>query len=520
MTRTELIFSTITEVETEQRTVKGIAVPYGEITNKYGYPETFAKGAFSDEPLVQVFYQHDSTSTPIGRVQSYEDTDAGLVITAKISSTPKGDEVYTLLKEGVLDAFSIGVYPTESFEDDNGTTVHTKAELLEVSIVNTPAFDSARVSEVHNAESSEVRSEITNKDESEEKADSAHMEYEKEIGEIRSELEQFARDLSLSKEKESAPKAVQFNSGGEFLKALASGNESAKSEAKSYAFTGATTGDSVVKPEWIDRGLELIKVNRKAFDLFSHKSLPVSGNSIEYPLVSSVSGSVGRQIAEGDDLTYSEVVLTTATAPVHTYGGYTSISRQAIERSTVSYLETALDHLARNYGRATNTAVLTAATGASGVNTGTGITLSSGTAVNWIGFVNEGVQAIEDNGLGAQAEFMWVSRDVFNKVSTLVDTTGRPLMSINGDGTNTVGGADLRNISGTSAGVPVVVDGGLPAKTAFMGAKEAVEIYENSGAPYSLADENIINLTKDFSLYGYMAIAVPNPKALFKVAVA
>jgi hypothetical protein len=40
--------------------------------------------------------------------------------------------------------------------------------------------------------------------------------------------------------------------------------------------------------------------------------------------------------------------------------------------------------------------------------------------------------------------------------------------------------------------------------------------WENAGAPLRLEDENIINLSKDFSLYGYMAVGVTNALGLVK----
>ena len=127
---------------------------------------------------------------------------------------------------------------------------------------------------------------------------------------------------------------------------------------------------------------------------------------------------------------------------------------------------------------------------------------------------------IWDNGLAANAEWMLVSRDVFNKIAAFTDTTGRPLFALaaEGDADNVFGNADVVQASGSIGGLPIVVDPLLAAKSAFIGSSEALEVYESAGAPYRLGLENVVNLSQDFSLYGYMAVAQPNVKALYKVA--
>lgn len=501
----------------ETRTVRGLAIPYEDSVDTGSYVERIQRGAFADaEPGDPLYFDHAHMrgEAPIGLITETRSTDAGLEIAARISDTPKGNEVHTLLKDGVLRKFSAAFRSIKHRVEADGTVVREKAKLFEVSVTPNPIYGNASVMS--------VRSQAEHQNNKEESNMSEETVYapESDVAELRSAFSDLERKFTVLNEgghSNTEQSGMQYRSGGELLKAVYNGDESAMVELRAY--TGAATSDSVVKAAWIDRGLKLAEVNRKAFNLFNHKPLG-PGMTIEYPVVSSVSGSVAVQAAEGDDLTYNEVVLTTATAPRKTYGGYTSLSAQVIKNSTVNYLETALDHLARNYGRTTNTAVATAATGASGVNTGTGLTLSSSTAAQWLNFVLEGSAAIEDNGLGARAEFMWVSRDVFAKLAAFVDSAGRPMFVLNADGTNSIGNANLVTISGSIAGMPIVVDQGLSAKTAFMGAAEAVEIYEEAGAPYAKSAENIINLTSDFSLSGDMVIAVPNPKALFKVTVA
>ena len=90
---------------TEERTIIGLAVPYGqeiELTGKL--KERFEPGAIDGVEDVKLFYGHEE---PIGKVVEGRDTEAGYEIVAKISDTPRGNEVYTLLQDDVLNRFSV-----------------------------------------------------------------------------------------------------------------------------------------------------------------------------------------------------------------------------------------------------------------------------------------------------------------------------------------------------------------------------------------------------------------------------
>jgi hypothetical protein len=100
-------------------------------------------------------------------------------------------------------------------------------------------------------------------------------------------------------------------------------------------------------------------------------------------------------------------------------------------------------------------------------------------------------------------------------MSTIVDTTGRPLFDVNGDGANTVGNVSVVRVAGSVAGFPVVVIPTLAANSMYVVSSDALIVRED--AVKSLQDENIRNLTKEFSIYGYMAVEVANPIAIVKV---
>lgn len=510
MTELETRSIKIKSLDEDSRTIRGLAAVWNSIADINGdYKERFERGAFVDIDGAKLYWNH---KTPIGVITRGADTDEGYEIEATISRTLQGDEAYTLVKDGVIDNLSVGFVALEN-RNDNDVLVRTKAKLKEVSLVPFGAYAGAQVSEVR------ANQENQNKRKDEDDTSSSNMENENEITEIRSSLEVIERDLSVLKNAESNTKTegTQFRSAGEWIKALAENDDKAKTEVRAY--TGAVLADSHTSNDWKSDLLKIVDRGRPVLNLFERGPLGAQGNSVEYPKVSGTTGDVAVQATEGTDLAYLEVGITTATAPVKTYGGYSELSRQAIERSDVAYLETVLRFQAASYAKVTNKAVLDAVVAAT-PQTGTSFTLASAKGAAFIDAVVDGITKIDTNGQGANAEFVFVSPDVYAKLASLSDSADRPLFNINGDGANTIGSINPRGIAGSLAGLPVVVGAGLAAKTFYVASSTAVMTWENAGAPLRLQDENIINLTKQFSLYGYMAVGVKNAAGLVKATVA
>lgn len=86
-----------------------------------------------------ILFNHDKEK-PIGRALGVEATDDGLYIKAKISKSkdPMVSYVRDMIKEGILNAFSVGFDAKEEGKDSAGINEITKAELYEVSVVSLP----------------------------------------------------------------------------------------------------------------------------------------------------------------------------------------------------------------------------------------------------------------------------------------------------------------------------------------------------------------------------------------------
>ena len=149
------------EIRGDGRTVYGLAVPYDTptpIRDRSGaYDEVFRMGAFADTirqrgERVKFLLNHDRQVLPLGKATALREDPAGLVGEFRVSSTAAGDEALELIRDGVLDALSIGFAPTPG--GDRGVpgrdpiVERLAVKLMEVSAVAFPAYEGALISGV------------------------------------------------------------------------------------------------------------------------------------------------------------------------------------------------------------------------------------------------------------------------------------------------------------------------------------------------------------------------------------
>jgi HK97 family phage prohead protease len=492
--------------DTEERTITGLAVPYGQEANIGGqYKERFEAGAISDVTDVKLFYAHEE---PIGKIIQGRDTDGGYEITAKVSATPRGEEVLTLMRDGVLNKFSVGFVPVEDrWEDNNSTVIRTKVDLKEVSVVAFPAFTGATISEVRNDVESVDEPEAPQEKEQD---NSVSENIELDVRTALDEVAELRRDLEAVKTVQTvAPTAPKFRSQGEFAKALVAGDE----DAKVLARAASTSADTYAAPGFIGFINNLIAANRPSWNVWSSAALPASGMTVEYATVSANTIAVGEQDPENEALSFGNLSIDSVSANVKTYGGYTQFSRQTVERSSVNYLDTAFQALAIAYSNATNTAAKAAIAALD--FTGKVMDLDGGTAASVIEGLIDGIKYIKSNS-GLNAEFILCSADSYKYFMKIADSAGRPIVDINRDGSNTMGTAN-NDLTGSIWGLPVIVDPSLGTGLAYLANSNALRVLEAPGAPVRLTDGDVTTLTDSISVYGYAAITVPFAAAIVKL---
>ena len=487
----------IRATDTELRTVEGLAVPYNDtIDIGGGWSERFEKGAIDLTADVKLFRDH---SDIIGVVTEMTESDEGLMIKAKISETVLGNETLNLVKDGAIRSFSVGFIPVTDVKKDK-TIIRKKVNLKEVSLVAFPAYDKAEVLSVR---------EETNQEEI--SMENTTPDYTSAIEEVRNHAVELERRLDvIASEKAPSTSVPQFRSYGEYVKAVASGDLDAY-----RTFTGADTGDSIMKNAWVSDTVRILNAGRPTYSVFSSAALPADGNNVEYPVINTNTLAIGEQAAEGDTLSYGKITLTSATAPIKTYGGYTDMSRQVVERSSVNYVDTAFRAMVAKYASATNAAVR-AKLIADAANFNTSA-LGAWTAAEIIDSLAEAATKVNGD-TGLPLEFILVSSDVFRLMAKTVDTMDRPILSNSGATVNTYGSINPVGLTGSVLGLPIVVDPSLAALSFYAGNSGALTTYESAGAPFRLNDEEITTLTNSFSVHGYLGIAASDPKALCKIA--
>lgn len=86
-------------------------------------------------PIILAYHDHDE---PIGRMADYRIEDKGLWIKARISAA--AEDVFNLVKDGVLTAFSVGfIIKDATYDSVTDLFVIKELELLEISVVSVPA---------------------------------------------------------------------------------------------------------------------------------------------------------------------------------------------------------------------------------------------------------------------------------------------------------------------------------------------------------------------------------------------
>ena len=485
-------------VETEERTIVGLAVPYGqEIELTGNTKERFEPGAIDGVEDVKLFYGHEE---PIGKVIEGRDTPEGYEIVARISDTPRGNEVYTLLQDDVLNRFSVGFFPVVDRKEGQ-TIVRELVDLKEVSVVPFPAFEGAKITEVRSE--AELADETPIETESETMSENIELD----VRSVQDEVAELRRVIESGKAVEMAtPATHKFRSQGEFAKGLLAGDE----DAKLLARTASTSADAAVLPPFIGYLDTLINNNRPTLSAFTRAALPTSGLSVEYIQIDSNTLAIDRQNPENEALAFGNLSFEVMSADVKTYGGYTSFSRQYVERATIDTLNQVFQGLTIAYANFTNNVVIDLLQSLSYV----GKTFDTHTDASTVAKgIAEG-SAYIFNATGLRPEFIVSGVDAYVNLVSIGATDGRLNFSANGDGSNTIGSSNIPGLSGSLFGLPIIVDPQLGATDCLLANSAAVTSWESAGAPVRLTQGDVTTLEDSVSVYGYMAVAAQRQGAI------
>lgn len=500
----ERSYQTRAEVS-EGRTITAIGVPYGQrIDLGAGYFEEIMPGAVQDEGAI-LRYEHRE---PLGRIEASEDTDAGRQITAIISDTARGRDVQTLLADGVLTKMSVGFWPVEYdvVDLDEGQTLirHTKINAVEYSVVEFPAFSEASITEVRSKNNQAAETLKEN-----------HMD--KEMLERLALLE---RKLDTFEPEKPAAPALDTRSIGDVLKAVASRDESTIEQVNTYqsrAYQGGTTADDgALTPTWVKDLTRIIIEANPIASLFSTGTLPAEGMQLEFTRLKANTIKVGKQAAEGDALPTGKVSVESASTPIETFGGASSLSFQEIQRTRTNMLTLTMQALARAAGLQARASFTTFYQNVVKQQIGNAITSSANAgAIKWPDLLAMSVDAnAAYRDLALPLDGLILDKKTFLAIASLTTSDGAPLMEVTGKGRNTIGSISADKLQGELAGLTIVpdFDSKLTDAVGAFYSSQALRVY-TSGIAH-LQDEAILNLTRDVAVYYYAAHADEIPAGI------
>lgn len=509
-------------------TLEGVAVPFNQ---RYAlwcdYAEIIDPDCdFGDRRTVKVSREHGEL---IGKLTDMRREADGLHVVAKLADTEGGREAAELVREGVYDGFSIGFRPVENriiASDDGVTEVHRrKVDLFEVAVTGIPAYPAAEITgqRTQTTTNKGMEAPVMGDNTNNEQRDNAVNERLEAFGEeLRGIKATVAAGFNAGKPAEMGG---EFRTAGDYLKALSderNADHAAAIDLMRQTRDQIVTGDTGNTVAWIADDLRLIEQRRKVTNILTRDTLPATGMSMEYNVVSEDTTAAAKQTAEGAALTFGKVKFGTKTADINTYGGYTTLSRQVIDRSTTPMLNTALKALNNAYAKSTENAVRTylydlIKSQRDATQNPNNITapaaLNAMTPDQWAGLILDAAEVMDDRN--AAMTRLGVSKDVALALIKLKDS-GNRFMDISGKGGDTIGAFDLTGVVGDLMRVPVYLLPKAPAGTAAFIDPTAVTVWE-SGGPTQLSNTDPVNIVDNYSVYGYMAVAATFTDGLLPV---
>lgn len=130
-------------VDREARTIKGLALPFGDVGNRW----RFTAGVLTWGERVKALDGHDMNRA-FGLV-TFTEGETGIDAVIKVARGARGDEMLSLAEDGVYDGLSVGLAAGVGYElDDDGIFNATSGVVRELSLTPFPAFENAKVTSV------------------------------------------------------------------------------------------------------------------------------------------------------------------------------------------------------------------------------------------------------------------------------------------------------------------------------------------------------------------------------------
>lgn len=467
--------------EDAPRTITGIAVPWNVVANASGQKVMFKRGAFDlNAKPARLLENHDGR--PIGMVTELVDLDNGLGFSASFAKSRQADDVVELIQMSAYDSVSVGAVPKKFKYDKDGVMVVASADLIELSVVTTPAFADAVIEKIAASEADpEVEEEATEPQPDtslqEETMSQETPETVEATASVPTALFYSAPRSPIKTNADYLHHSVQaaLNPQSESRLWVAAADE-AKAKFIQAADDSFTTNPAF-SPVAYQR--EVVQVNigsRPVIDACGGtRAIPASGMTISIPKITT-NGTVATT-SEGGAPSETGIVSSYVNGTVVKLAGLQRWSVELQERSDPSFAQIMLDNMTRSYRKATEVATIAAITAG-----GTQATATAATAAGIQSFVStESAAAYLATGDVVAAYTAGVSQ--WSLMQNAVDGSNRPLFNA-GQPQNSAGSAEATTLFGNVLGVPLYVSSNMVStsidESAFLIVPSAIEIFESS----------------------------------------
>ena len=492
--------SSIESSDTERRVIAGVVVPFNQIGNTSAGPVMFAPGsiAIHETAKVKLLHSHQANAI-LGRAQSFKTTPEAIYGSFKISNSTAGQDALVMASEDLISGLSIGVDVTSS-EPKDGYLLVKAAKMVEVSLVENPAFTAAQVTRVAASESETV--EVPNPTPTETESEAI---VENTPAAVTPEVEaapvvEASRPIIKPAWDDSQRVRHGITSAGAYtmhkIKAQLGNEESKLWVTAADDFSSAGLG--FTPTAYLRDIVTTSNFGRPAVDAVSKQALPASGMTINRPKFTTY--PVSTVEAEGGAVQNTDAVSEYLTSTVSKYSGMQTLSIELLERSDPGFYDAITQQLQLSYLKVTDAAVITA------LNSGTvGTKNYAATSAGIIDFIStEAPLAYSASSFFATNYLCGTSQ--WSLLIGAVDSTGRPIYSAS-QPMNAAGQSNVSSIKGNVLGLDLFVDKNAVATTiddsSYIIAPEALTVFESPTAYMSV---NVVsNLQVQVAIYGYMA---------------
>lgn len=305
-----------------------------------------------------------------------------------------------------------------------------------------------------------------------------------------------------------AVSGVEYRTAGEYVLDQwkgATGDREAAGRVESYIRDAAhqKTSDNpgVIPDPIIGELINFIDSSRPLVSFFG--TAPVSSPTFHRPKVTGhtavgIQGTAGSAASANEkvELESQKMTITRLDGKVDTYGGYVNVSRQNIDFSNPSILDTIVNDLAANYAIETEAvfaaAVAAAATGSTGYGLASAASQTSIAKAIWAA---TGLVFAKTKGKGKL--FIAVSPSVLELFGPLF----QPYNAQNAQSAGLSATNYGQGVLGSISGLPVIMSAGLASGKAYLGSTAAVEAYEQRIGTLQATEPSVLGLQIAYAGY-------------------